>query len=452
MLIQFTTENFLSFKEENTLNMLATTDSQHKHHLLPNKKKKPLLRTAALYGANGSGKSNLIRAMAFAQAMIVEGTRPNQRIAVTPFKLDKSCRQSPSRFEFVINYQDTIYTYGFVLDEKEVKEEWLFAIHNVKEVPFFERLTTRDGKIKVDIGPALAKKKTKKQQFIKFVAEGTRPNSLFLHEMYEKNVAEIMPVIDWFRAVLTIIGPETNYRDLIFDTHLNDQFIQFMGDFLKSADTGVDGIVTEKVEFDFEKLFPGLQEPLKSKLMNISDKERVLLSAPDGRRFALLREPNGELTLLKIKARHQLKNDEGHIDFEIENESDGTRRLMDLLPALLHSKNSEKVYIIDEIDRSMHPLLSRMFLQAYLDDKNCGRGQLIITTHESQLLDKKLLRRDEIWFAEKDKDGGTHLYSLSEYKVRNDLKLGKGYLDGRFGAIPFLGDLERLQYCMAGSK
>ena len=451
MLIQFTIENFLSFKEENTLNMLATTDSKHKHHLLPNKKKKPLLRTAALYGANGSGKSNLIRAMAFAQDLIVEGTRPKQRIGVTPFKLDKSCWHSPSRFEFVINYQDTIYTYGFVVDEKEVREEWLFAIHNVKEVPLFERLTTKNGKIKLEIGPSLAGKKTKKHQFIKFIAEGTRPNNLFLHELYEKNVPKIMPLIDWFRTVLIIIGPESKYRDLIFDAHMNGQFLQFMGDFLKAADTGVDGIVPEKVEFDFEKLFPGLPEPLKSKLTNISTNERILLATPDGRRFAMIREQSGELTLLKLKARHHLKDATEHIDFEIENESDGTRRLMDLLPALLQSKSSEKVYLIDEIDRSMHPLLSRMFLQAYLNDENCGRGQLIVTTHESHLLDRKLLRRDEIWFAEKDKNGGSHLYSLSEYKVRNDLKLEKGYLDGRFGAIPFLGDLETLPLCGAGA-
>ncbi|MCD6532905.1 MAG: ATP/GTP-binding protein [Deltaproteobacteria bacterium] len=446
MLIQFTVENFLSFKEENTLNMLATTDNKHKHHLLPNKKKKPLLRTAALYGANGSGKSNLIRAIAFARNLIVDGTRPNQRISVTPFRLDKTCWQAPSRFEFVINYQDTIYTYGFVVDEKEVKEEWLFAIHNVREVPLFERLTTKDGKIKVEISPALVRKKTKKHQFVKFIAEGTRPNSLFLHELYEKNVAKIMPLIDWFRNVLIIIGPDSNYRDLIFDAHLDEHFLKFMGDFLKAADTGVDAIITEKIEFDTDTLFQDLPEPLKTNLADIGANERVLFSTPDGKRFAMMRETNGELTLLKIKTRHHLSNTGEYIDFEIENESDGTRRLMDLIPALLHSKSSEKVYLIDEIDRSMHPLLSRMFLQAYLNNKNCGRGQLIITTHESWLLDRELLRRDEIWFAEKDKNGGSHLYSLAEYKVRKDLKLGKGYLDGRFGAIPFLGNLENLLF------
>ena len=444
MLIKFTIENFLSFKEENDLNMLATTDTKHKHHLLTNKKKKPILRTAALYGANGSGKSNLIRAMGFAQNLIIEGRRPEQRTGVTPFKLDKSCWNEPSRFEFVINYQDNIYTYGFVVDGKEVQEEWLFAIYNVKEVPLFERLTTKNGKIKVEIGPSLAKKKSKKKQFISFIAEGTRPNNLFLHELYEKNVAEIMPLIDWFRSVLTIIGPDSSYRDLIFDAHLDKQFLDFMGNFLKTADTGVDGIITEKIEFNQDKLFAEMPEALKAKLTNIKVNERVLFSTPDGRRFAMLREESGELSLLKLKARHQVAGTEEHIDFEIEHESDGTRRLMDLLPALLHSKTSEKVYLIDEIDRSMHPLLSRMFLQAYLDDTNCGRGQLIITTHESQLLDRKLLRRDEIWFAEKDKTGGSHIYSLAEFKVRNDLKLGKGYLDGRFGAVPFFGNLDNL--------
>ncbi|MCK5689670.1 ATP/GTP-binding protein [Myxococcota bacterium] len=444
MLIQFTLENFLSFRDENTLNLLATTDGAHSHHLLANKKKKPILRTAVLYGANGSGKSNMIQAMAFAQDLIIEGRRPEQSTGHTPFKLDKSYWHEPGRFEFVINYENTIYTYGFVVDEKEVREEWLFAIHNVRETLIFERVTTENGKIKVKLGHLLAKKKSKQKQFIEFIAEATRPNNLFLHELYEKNVTEIMPVINWFRSVLTIIAPNSSYRDLIFDAHQDESFLDFIGDFLKVADTGVDGIVTERVELDQDKLFTDMPESLKSKFANIKDDERVLLSGPDGHRFAFMREENGELALLKLKARHQLNEAGEHIDFEIEHESDGTRRLMDLLPVLRHSKVGEKVVLIDEVDRSMHPLLSRLLLRTYLDDKNSGRGQLIVTTHESQLLDRDLFRRDEIWFAEKDKTGSSHIYSLAEFKVRNDLKLGKGYLDGRFGAIPFFGELDHL--------
>ena len=445
MLVQFTVKNFLSFKEESSLNLLATADAKHQLHLISNKKKKPILRTAAFYGANGSGKSNLVKAIAFAKNLIVDGTRPDQRIPVTPFKLNEENRKSPSIFEFVINYQDTIYTYGFVVNESEVKEEWLFAIRNVREVRLFERITRSNGKARVEFGPILAKKKTKKHQFLSFIAEGTRPNELFLHELYQKNVKDALPLINWFRDVLVIIGPESAYRDLIFDAYTNENFIQFMGIFLKNADTGIDSIVTEKIEPDFDKYFPEMPEKLKNDLLNIKPNVRVMLSTPEGRRYTLMREENGEIVLLWLKARHKLK-DGGYVDMEIKHESDGTRRLMDLLPALLHSKSEERVYIIDEIDRSMHPLLSRMFLQAYLDDQKCGRGQIIITTHESNLLDRELLRRDEIWFMEKDEEGSTHLYSLSEYKVRPDLKLGKGYLDGRFGAIPFLGDLEKLQY------
>lgn len=445
MLVQFTVKNFLSFKEESSLNLLATADVKHPLHLIPNKKKKSILRTAAVYGANGSGKSNLVKAIAFAKSLIVDGTRPDQRIPVTPFKLNEESRKSPSRFEFVINYQDTIYTYGFVVNESEVKEEWLFAIRNVREVRLFERITISNGKARVEFGPSLAKKKTKKHQFLSFIAEGTRPNELFLHELYQKNVKDVLPLINWFRAVLVIIGPESAYRDLIFDAYTNENFIQFMGIFLKNADTGIDSIVTEKIEPDFDKYFPEMPEKLKNDLLNIKPNVRVMLSTPEGRRYTLMREQNGKIVLLWLKARHKLKT-RGHVDMEIKHESDGTKRLMDLLPALLHSKSWERVYIIDEIDRSMHPLLSRIFLQAYLDDQKCGRGQIIITTHESNLLDRELLRRDEIWFTEKDEEGSTHLYSLSEYKVRPDLKLGKGYLDGRFGAIPFLGDLEKLQY------
>ncbi|MCK5509303.1 MAG: ATP/GTP-binding protein [Desulfobacterales bacterium] len=405
------------------------------------------MRTAAVYGANGSGKSNLVKAITLARSLIVDGTRPDQRIPVSPFKLNEESRKSPSRFEFVINYQDIIYTYGFAVNESEVKEEWLFAIRNVREVRLFERITRSNGKARVEFGPNIAKKKTKKHQFLSFIAEGTRPNELFLHELYQKNVKDVLPLINWFRAVLVIIGPESAYRDLIFDAYTNENFIQFMGIFLKNADTGIDSIVTEKIDPDFDKYFPEMSEKLKNDLLNIKPNVRVMLSTPEGRRYTLMREENGEIVLLWLKARHKLKT-EGHVDMEIKHESDGTRRLIDLLPALLHSKSGERVYIIDEIDRSMHPLLSKKFLQAYLDDQKYGRGQIIITTHESNLLDRELLRRDEIWFTEKDEEGSTHLYSLSEYKVRPDLKLGKGYLDGRFGAIPFLGNLEKLQYCL----
>jgi len=132
------------------------------------------------------------------------------------------------------------------------------------------------------------------------------------------------------------------------------------------------------------------------------------------------------------------------VPLAITEESDGTRRLIHLIPALHRLRSSSAVYFIDEIDRSLHPILVRSFLESFL--KSCGGGprQIIVTTHESNLLDQDLLRRDEIWFAEKDREGMTHLYSLMDFKVRNDLELRKHYLQGRFGAIPYMGNVESL--------
>jgi len=131
------------------------------------------------------------------------------------------------------------------------------------------------------------------------------------------------------------------------------------------------------------------------------------------------------------------------VPLELSQESDGTQRLLQLIPALHHLRTSSAVYFIDEIDRSLHPMLVRAFLESFLKSGG-GQGQIIVTTHESSLLDQDLLRRDEIWFAEKDYSGATKLYSLIDFKVRNDLEIRKHYLQGRFGAVPFLGSIDRL--------
>jgi AAA15 family ATPase/GTPase len=167
--------------------------------------------------------------------------------------------------------------------------------------------------------------------------------------------------------------------------------------------------------------------------VRISDGDELIIEKTSGNRYHLI----------TIGAEHENRNGP-NVSFRLEQESDGTRRLLNLLPALYHLRRSNAVYFIDEIDRSMHPILARKFLEFFL--KSCGGGkrQIIVTTHESTLLDLDLLRRDEIWFAEKDNGGSTRLYSLVDFKVRTDLEIRKHYLQGRFGAIPFLGNLDGL--------
>src|SRR5690625_2951681 len=204
MLIQFIVENFRSFKEETVLNMAATAYTELPHHVTPTNQGKEtnVLRTAALYGANASGKTNLIEAMDFARNLIVEGTYGEQAIDTEPFLLSSEQKKKPSRFEFIIKYEGTLYHYGFLVSQQRVKEEWLYSTPKAREQKCFERITSAEGKVTVEPGPGLAAKNSKGEQLIEFIAETTRPNQLFLKELFEKNNQKIKPIYNWFRSVL----------------------------------------------------------------------------------------------------------------------------------------------------------------------------------------------------------------------------------------------------------
>jgi AAA15 family ATPase/GTPase len=178
-------------------------------------------------------------------------------------------------------------------------------------------------------------------------------------------------------------------------------------------------------------------------LRNLAEDENgVPLRLGDGRELLVEHKGDDHFYLMDVQAAHEHKTGE-IVRLELSEESDGTRRLLNLIPAL-HNPQSAYVYFIDEIDRSLHPMLVKEFLGFFLKSRGCAFCQIIVTTHESNLLDQDLLRRDEIWFAEKDQTGATRLYSLLDFKVRNDRDIRKGYLQGRFGAVPFLAGLERL--------
>lgn len=409
MLLQFMVENFRSFRDEVVLNMVPAKDKIHPEHVLKAEekgRKTKALPLAVLYGANASGKSNLVQAMRFAKKLIVEGTRSDKPIGTVPFRLSPEAAGKPSRFEFVLKHEDVLYTYGFAVTDREVKEEWLFAVFQKQEVRLFERVT-EDGKVQVEFGDKIAETHDEKQR-LNFVAAGTRPNQLFLTEAGERNVEGIKGLISWFRHCLTIIGPDTNYWDLVQRAHRDERFVQFLSTFLRVADTGINGV--------------------NVRAANVG----VGSDSSDG-------------AVLSLKTMHK-SSDGSDVPFETMDESDGTNRMINLALVLFDLQSTEKVYVIDDLNRSMHPLMCRLCVEAFLRGikEEKSHGQIILTTHETCLLDFDLLRRDEIWFAEKDKLGSTHLTSLAEYEVRADLKVDKGYLNGRFGAIPFVGDIRDL--------
>jgi uncharacterized protein len=450
MLIQFTVENFLSFRDRSTFSMVGVNgDRQHPEHLAENEagKDRPVLPIAAIYGANGAGKSNLIQAVSFAKDLIVEGTRSSQSISVPTFKLG-DCGQKPSKFEFIFTVRGAQYSYGFKITKEQILQEWLYGIPagKKKEVMYFERITSEDKKTTLEYGTSLIGRSQRKKQFLDFIAQGTRYNQLFLTESIDRNVEDLIPVFDWFRKTLTIIPAEARYRGLAMMVAGDKSFTDFLSGFLQIAGVGIDSIGVDQVELDFNRHFPGMPETIKNNLLQEfaeADLDSVtMLNLPE-KNLLLLKDQAGELFVLQLKTIHRSAGGQ-LVDFSMDEESEGTQRLINLIPALFILKASnEKVIFIDELDRRLHPLLSRCFIQSALGCRS-QKNQMIFTTHDTNVLDLDLLRRDEIWFVEKNEAGSSSIFSLAEFKIRPDLKLEKGYLSGRFGAIPFFGDPEKL--------
>ena len=448
MLVQFSVENFLSFDDEQVFSLVATNDDQHPRHSVANipRKGEAVLRGAAIYGANAAGKSNLVQAMSFARRLIVEGTRSSQALPFRPFKMRPS--DAPSKFEFVIQAQGIVYNYGFRADAERIHEEWLFATPNKQEVSYFQRTTGEDRKVEVEFGPSFTGRTKRQEQFLGFVAQATRHNELFLTKAVDSNVTDLNPVYEWFDKTLLVISAETPAMHLEMTMQENEPLTRFLEIVLRSTGTGVERTATEEVAFDLNGLTQPLPQGAKERIeteLDSSEAVAVNLYGPQERRLMLKRGERGQIVQILLRLQHSGKDGQ-LVDFSLDEESDGTQRLINLIPALMMLReNASQVVVIDELDRRLHTLLSRFFIQAALNcDGDTPQSQLIFTTHDTNLLDLDLLRRDEIWFVEKDDGGASHLRSLAEYKIRPDFKAEKGYLNGRFGALPFFGDPDRL--------
>ncbi len=448
MLIQFAVENFLSFKDETVFNLIATSDKRHPTHINRNDNPVPnidILKIAALYGANASGKSNLINTIEFARNFIIFGTRGDETIPVMPFRLDSDYMAKPSKFQFILDHNHLIYDYGFTADKFRVYEEWLFVKSNRIYKRMYERITTQSGKNRYKFGPSLVNRKSKKKYLrYNYEMEGTRVNQLFLTEAFNRNIHEIDPVMHWFKDILVILSPNSKYAALELRAKQDKKFTDFLCQLLKIADTGIENIATDIESLDFNKQFPDMPDNIKKQIRDSVNNDNVVLSSDGEKQFTILKTDDNQIIFVKLKMQHKDK-DNNLIDFKFEEESAGTQRLTHLVPAFADLLENEKVYLIDELDRRLHPNLSKALIELYLElHIKLKNRQLVFVTHESGLLDLNFFRKDEIWFVEKDKTGTSHLSSLSDFKIRSDLNIKKGYLQGRFGAIPFIGDIERL--------
>lgn len=420
MLIEFSVTNFKSIQATQTLSLAASPVSELREQnsfAIPEQGVPRLLRSAAIYGPNASGKSNLMEAIDFMESFVRESSKEGQEgepIEVKPFLFNVASRAEPSEFEVLFLQEGIRYQYGFAVNSVRVTHEWLIAYPEGRPQRWFEReFDTAVGKENWYFGSKFKGHKTVLQ-------ETTRANALFLSTAVQLNNEQLKPVYNWFQQKLRTIGVgglEPTYTASLCKTEAGRKKIL---ELLNAADLSIADISVEKKKFDVTDLPPSMPQALQEQIKK--DLE--------GKEFH------------EVKFLHTVAGTEELVAIDTEDESVGTMRLFAFAGPWLDVLDNGHVLFVDELNNSMHPLMVR-FLIGLINNPEINRknAQLIFSTHDTSVLDNELFRRDQIWFTEKDATNATRLYPLSDFTPRKGEALEKGYLKGRYGALPYIGDL-----------
>jgi AAA15 family ATPase/GTPase len=430
MLIEFSVGNFRSFKERATLSMVAANTNArdpivNKNNTIIVNDKLTLLTSTAIYGANASGKSNVVQALAFMRKFVLSSAKESQtgeRIAVEPFRLSTETENEPSFFEIVFLINDIQYRYGFEVNLNQVISEWLFSVPSTKEATLFVR---EENTIKPS---------SKFLKEGKGLEEKTRSNALFLSVVAQFNGEISQSILKWFRRMGIVSGlDDMSYRAFTIQQVVEGKYKNEIIQLIKKLDIDINEIEGLKVDKTQVTLPANMPEELRALLLkNMQDEDWLTVQT---------KHP-------KLNAQGQLV---GLVSFDMDqNESHGTQKAFYLAGPIIDVLTNGKVLIVDEMEARLHPLITRELIRLFNSiELNPKRAQLIFTTHDTNLLSNKIFRRDQIWFVEKDSFSASHLYSLAELKihdskVRNDASFEDDYLQGRYGAIPFLGGIKTI--------
>lgn len=423
MLIQFSVNNFRSFLDSKILSMESTPISDYPENISSNQKIK-LNICATIYGANASGKSNLIQAIGAMKSIIFNSFDRSSadKISYDPFLLNVDKLSQPTSFEIVFLVDNIQYRYGFKFDDKVIKEEWLFFAKKTKEHPLFYRI---DDGIEV----------------FKHFKEGinleskTRENTLFLAVVDQFNGETSKIIMDWFNKLNVIDGVTHNdYRGITFKMLEDEQTRNSLTKYYQKIGLGFDDIKIKKESFD-PNLMSGIPEDLLKQMMADLEGSNIISMTTLHKMF------NNDRELVDSVAEFDVRR----------QESSGTNKIIDLSGPIFHTLKNGGILIIDELDAKLHPLLTVSIIRLFQnEDTNPHSAQLIFATHNTNILSLGRLRRDQIYFCEKDKYGMTDLYALVEYnmkgkKIRKDNSFEKDYINGKYGAIPFIGNIENLE-------
>jgi uncharacterized protein len=411
MLVEFSVGNFRSFKDIQTLSMVAAPissknkelDEQNTFQATP---KLRLLKTKAIYGANGSGKSNLIGSLMCFKLLITHSLQENafKQYFQSPFLFSDELKDKPSFSQIVIIIDSIIYRYGYETNENGIVSEWLFGTPNQREVYYFKR----EGQ-SLEINEKYLKGARKIQNLLGEQSPIFKNTSLFLSVLSSLNNKTALTLDNYFKNFLIdVTGADASSFEMARREMSTKMFIEglYKNDsikLLKFTDSMIENMGIGEVTND------GKNEKVVIFTGNKFDKERNVIESVNLPFFSFA--------------------------------SEGTKKVFEIAPLIQHSLKLSYPLIIDEFDSKLHPIITKKIVELY--NKNENNAQLIFATHDTNLLDSRLLRRDQITFVEKDKIGASHLYTLVEYKgVRNDASFEKDYLDGRYGAVPFVGNFE----------
>lgn len=413
MLIEFRVKNFYSIQDEQVFSLVASSQEQHINNTFNIESEKlTLLKSAAIYGANAAGKSNLIKAFAVMSEIIIKSAivQRDKKLPILPFLLGQN-ENEPTEFEMSFIAQGVRYRYGFSATNDRVFKEWLFAYPNGRMQQLF--LRTYD-------------KKTKEYTYEdrnlmgekKLWEKSTRENALFLSTAIQLNNQQLKPIFDWF----LLLGISRDSGDFANSFNVTINTFQKQSkeliEYLKAVDLDIENLKIEKQ--DFEQEVPS----------NIPKELREQF-----KRFS-------KVTQFRVKTTHL--NQKGQtIDFSIELESDGTQKFFTFLGPVLETLSDGRILIVDELHNHLHPTMTRFIIELFHNEKiNTKNAQLIFTTHETSVLSKDIFRKDQIYFCEKQ-NKATKIYSMSDFKgLRKNIDYEKSYLLGRFGALPRLKSIK----------
>lgn len=415
MLIEFSTTNFRSYRERQTLSMVRgkLKDDDTHSFPFPDKANMALLRSAAIYGANASGKSNLIRALDTMQQVVVEsaGWQRGKELPMEPYLLSTQAAQEPCEFEVSFYVSGVRFQYGFSATSERVMEEWLYAYPSGRAQSWIERAWD-EGSQSYQWGRMEALKGQKK-----LWKDSTRDNALLLSTAVQLNCEQLQPVFDWFENTLKIVGINGFNPGFSIKSCEKGERKKEIVNFLKSADLNITDI------------------KVKPKKISANDLPEDM---PDDMKQSILQQSEAK-AFVDIQIIHEGENG-ASVALPLQNESDGTRKLFAYAGPWLDVLKEGSVLFIDELHDNLHPLIVRMLVGLFHNRQtNPKNAQLMFTTHETSILSQEVFRRDQVWFASQEGAQGTHLTPLSDFKVRKGAEdIERYYLDGRYGAVPYL--------------